>query len=193
MRSSTSASRPSSWSGRSALSFIPQITSVGTRTFGKCAEQPVGQGHRQAGRRHHHLRRAIPVEHRVERARLRPFRDILLLLGLGDLRQVDVAAEGPIEEPVEAILFDQLLESRRAEGGDILRSGALVLVLDQALLEDDRVGRVDDRQPGQAGIAAQRRAPRDRAAPVMADQARNVSIASASASAKMSSTSRSVL
>ena len=97
-RSSTSSSRPSSWSGSSALSCIPQTTSVGTCTFGKGAQQPVGQRHRHARRRHDHLRRAIPVEHRGQRARLRPFGDILPLLGLRDLRQVDMAGEGLVEE-----------------------------------------------------------------------------------------------
>ena len=73
-----------------------------------------------------------------------------------------------------------------------MRGGALVGVFDQALLEDHRMRRVDDRQPRQARIAAQRRAPGDRAAPVVADQ-RERSSPSASASAKMSSISRSVL
>jgi hypothetical protein len=46
----------------------------------------------------------------------------------------------------------------------------LSLVLDHALLEDQRVGRVDDHQPLQAIGMLQRRRPGDRAAPIVADE-----------------------
>ena len=43
-------------------------------------------------------------------------------------------------------------------------------LLDQALLKDDRMRRIDDGEARQPRIAAQRGAPGDRAAPVVADQ-----------------------
>ena len=51
-----------------------------------------------------------------------------------------------------------------------MRGGALGRVLDQALLEDERVRRVDDDQALDPVGMAQRRQPGDRAAPIVADQ-----------------------
>ena len=171
VRSSTSSSRPSSWTGSSALSSMPQMTSVGTCTLGNARRTQVGQvATVTPGGGTDHLRGAVPVEHRGERARLRPFGDVLRRSSARDLRQIDMPGKALVEEPVEAHRFDRLLEARRAEGGDILRRGALVGVLDQALLKNHRVRRIDDRQPRQARIAAQRRRPGNRAAPVVADQ-----------------------
>ena len=53
---------------------------------------------------------------------------------------------------------------------DILRGGALGRVLDQALLEDERVRRVDDDQALDPVRMAERGQPGDRAAPIVADQ-----------------------
>ena len=47
-------------------------------------------------------------------------------------------------KPIASIGF---VEAGHAEGVDILGRGALVRILDQALLEDDRMRRIDDRQP----------------------------------------------
>ena len=70
-------------------------------------------------------RGAVPVEHRVERAGLRPFGDILLLFRSRDQRQVDVRPKllsKNHSKPFASIS----LEAGRLEGIDILRCGALV-------------------------------------------------------------------
>ena len=81
-----------------------------------------------------------------------------------------MAAEGLGEEGLQAHRLDPLLHRRIAEGVDILRGGALGRILDQALLEDQGMRRVDDDQPGDPVGMAQRRQPGDRAAPIVADQ-----------------------
>ena len=102
MRGRRPAPRAHRAGAEAAPSFMPQITSVGTLTLGKAPQQQVGQRHGHARRRDDHLRAAVPVEHRAERARLRPVGDILLPLRIRDFRDVDVAGEGRVEEPVEA-------------------------------------------------------------------------------------------
>ena len=81
-----------------------------------------------------------------------------------------MAAEALVEEALDPHRRDLRLHSWVAQGGDVLRGGALGVVLNDRALEDRRVGRVDDREARDARIATDRRRPRHRAAPVMPDQ-----------------------
>ena len=74
------------------------------------------------------------------------------------------------EEGLETHPRDSRLHFRVAKRADILRSNALGLVLNDRPLEDRRMRRIDDAEPLDPGIAAQRRGPGDRAAPIMPDQ-----------------------
>jgi len=140
----------------------------------KGLQQPVGKRQRQPGRRDHKPRPAVPVEHRGQRAGLRPVGEILLFFHLRDCGEIDVFRKGLLEEPLITHRLDRLLEPRGAERRDILRCGPLLRILDQALLEDPGVRRVDDREPGQPLGPFQRRRPGDRTTPVMADQSESL-------------------
>ena len=63
-----------------------------------------------------------------------------------------MAAEALGEEGLQPHRLYALLHQRVAEGIDILRGGALCGILDDALLEDQRVGGVDDDQPRVANV-----------------------------------------
>ena len=153
------------------MSSSPQMTRTGTRIFGARREHPVGDGHGRAGRRDDDVAGAIPVEHGGQRAGAAPFGDARARCSAGSIvarstwpaKLLSKKLSTPIAATAASI-------AGCAEGGDILRGGALVGVLDQRLLEDPRVGRVDDGEPLDARIAAQRRRPGDRAAPIVADQ-----------------------
>ena len=159
-------------SGSKAVSFIPQMTRVGTCTLGKARSSQSGSGTVSPGGGTTTLRRAIPVEHRRRARRAATSRRYIAAARLsGIVARSTWPREGLVEEPVDSPSpRPTFSKPGRAERGDILRSRALVRVLDQALLEDHRMRRVDDGQPRQPRIAAQRRGPGDRAAPVVADQ-----------------------
>ncbi|MCY1167513.1 hypothetical protein D9M73_74780 [compost metagenome] len=89
---------------------------------------------------------------------------------LGDLRQIGVAREAAVEEGGQADAGNVLFEIGIAERADILARGALRQIVEQRALEDKGVRRVDDHQPRDARRVLQRRHPRDRPAPIMADQ-----------------------
>ena len=88
------------------------MTSVGTCTLGNARSSQSGRGTVRPGGG----TITFAARYQLSIALNAPGCDqsamILLLLGCVDLRQVDVLAKGPIEEPVIANLFDQLLESR---------------------------------------------------------------------------------
>ena len=81
-----------------------------------------------------------------------------------------MAGECLLEESVEAHRLDRLFRAGRPEPVDILRSRALVLILDQTLLEDQRVRGIDDGQLRKPRIVAQRGRPGDCPAPVVTDE-----------------------
>src|SRR5690349_19246474 len=78
--------------------------------------------------------------------------------------------EALFEEGREAHRLYGSLEAGSPEGIDILRRRSLALAFDQALLENDRVGRIDDGEPSEAWIAPHRSRPADCAAPIVTDQ-----------------------
>ena len=81
-----------------------------------------------------------------------------------------MAAEALRKELVPTHSFHCLLEAGRAEGGNVLRGGALIGVFDQAPLKDIWVRRVDDDQALETRVIAERGGPADRSAPVVADE-----------------------
>ena len=87
-----------------------------------------------------------------------------------------MAGEGLGVEGLQPHRLDPVLHPGIAEGGDILAGGALRGIVDQALLEDQRMGRVDDDQPLQPVRVAQSREPGDGAAPVVANQSEAVQL-----------------
>ena len=131
--------------GSRAESRIAQITSVGTFTDGK--GRPVQKG----------------------KAASSPGAGTITSLAR---YQLSIAVSAPGEEA--ALPFwtglQCLLHAGITERGDILAGGALGGILDQALLEDQGMGRVDDHEALDPVRMAQRREPGDGAAPIVADQ-----------------------
>ena len=170
VRSSTSLSSPSSWIGSSAASFIPQMTSVGTFTVGKARSSQSGRGTVTPGggtttrEPRYQLSIALNAPGCDQSAIYCRF-SASGIFDTSTCRAKVVSKNQSI-----ALRLDHFLEARRSEGRDVLRRGALIGVFDQAFLEDHRMGRVDDREAGQPRVAAQCRRPRNRAAPVVADQ-----------------------
>ena len=145
-RSSTSSSRPSSCTGSKRRVLHSPDDQRRHLHLGKARSSQVGQRHSHPGRRHDQLAAAIPVQHRGQS---RPAATIRRCTAASPPRGSATDRHGwrrssrrrhrsPSSRPPSR---------RRACGSsDVLRSGALVRVLDQALLEDQRVRRVDDRQ-----------------------------------------------
>jgi len=75
-----------------------------------------------------------------------------------------------VEKRPEPHPRDPVFHPGRAKGVHILRRGALGGVVDQAALEDRGMRRVDDREPFNPGITADRGGPRNGPAPVVPDQ-----------------------
>src|SRR3546814_17040699 len=81
-----------------------------------------------------------------------------------------MAAEALLEEGFQPHRLDHLFHPGASKGAHILRGGALRLVLDHGLLEDERMRRVGDHQPLDARRVGQRRQPGYCPAPVVAEE-----------------------
>ena len=124
-----------------------------------------------AGRRHQDPRCAIPVEHRGHRARpATNLRDRRFFSSSGIAARSVWRAERLLVEGLDPHRRDARLDRGVAERIDILGGGALRLVLDQALLEDERMRRVDYDEPADPSREAERCKPGRGAAPIVADQ-----------------------
>ena len=170
-RSSIRSSRPSSWTGSSALSLErPDDERRHRQAAGRAPAVQAGAAASSptCGTTISLARYQFSIA--VSAPGARPVVEIGGLLLVGDAAEIGMAAEGLGVEGLAAHRRDALLHRRIAEGVDILRGGALGRVLDQALLEDERMRRVDDDEALDPVGMAQRRQPGDRAAPIVADQ-----------------------
>ena len=165
------SSRPSSWTGSSALSLMRPDDE---RRHVDAREGHVGPGRRcglLAGRGHDDLARPVPVEHRGQRAGLRAIRRDRPAAPRPGSRRDRHGCRSVLSKKVSRPIASMPCSISGLRKARIYwRGGALRGVVDQALLEDQRMRRVDDDQPGDAVGMAQRRQPGDRAAPVVADQ-----------------------
>ena len=166
------ASSPSSWTGSKAGSLIPQTTRVGTWIFGKARSRTSPAAARvDPGRRDHHLARPVPVEHRRSSRRAATSRrDMPASPPPGICDEIGMAGEGL---------------ARRRYRGPSPRSpapspgcGTQLIYCEAARWSASSI-RLFWKTSGcgaltiasrQARVAAQRRQPGDRAAPVVADQ-----------------------
>ena len=171
--SSPTSPMPSSWIGSSALSSIPQMTTDRDCDPGNAAHRPrpgiaaclAGGGHDRSGSTR------IPVEHRGQRARAGSSRRYSLPLLGRDQRQVDMLGEALVEERRRS----PSLAMPASKPG--LRKALIYCEAARCSASSIRLfwkisgcGRIDDREPLDARIAAERRRPGDRAAPIVADQ-----------------------